>query len=584
VLTELHIREFALIEELRAEFGPGFTTITGETGAGKSIIIDALSAAVGDRVPADIIRTGADAALIEAAFDASEAPKALAAAAEAGVEADADGVLILTRVLGGAGRHKCRVNGRSVPLGVLREIGDRLVDIHGQHEHQALIREGNHLQFLDEFAGTEHLARRAEYVQAYRAVVEARGDRDRLAQAARERFQQLDLIRFQVGEVDAAGLSPDEEAQLLALRDRLANAEKLREGVVAAHGLLGGEPEEGLAAVDAARETLRILQELGALDRGLQQPAASLETAVFQLEDVAAALGQYLEQIEADPAALDDVEQRLVLISRLKRKYGETVADVLRFADEARGKLSDLEGADERLAELGEEIERRAAEAGRIARQLSASRRESAARLSGALTHEIQSVGMKHGKLEVELQRHSAADGLPDEEGERWTANETGIDVCRFLFSANPGEPLKPLAAVASGGELSRIMLVLKSLCSRGHEIPTVVFDEIDAGIGGHATHAVGRRLAQVSRRAQVLCVTHLPQIARLADHHLRADKLTTGGRAHVEVHQLGEQERVSELARMLGARPRDRAALEHAAELLTDGAAERADARKASL
>ena len=584
MLTELHIREFALIEELRAEFGPGFTTITGETGAGKSIIIDALSAAVGDRVPADIIRTGADAALIEAAFDASEAPKALAAAAEAGVEADADGVLILTRVLGGAGRHKCRVNGRSVPLGVLREIGDRLVDIHGQHEHQALIREGNHLQFLDEFAGTEHLARRAEYVQAYRAVVEARGDRDRLAQAARERFQQLDLIRFQVGEVDAAGLSPDEEAQLLALRDRLANAEKLREGVVAAHGLLGGEPEEGLAAVDAARETLRILQELGALDRGLQQPAASLETAVFQLEDVAAALGQYLEQIEADPAALDDVEQRLVLISRLKRKYGETVADVLRFADEARGKLSDLEGADERLAELGEEIERRAAEAGRIARQLSASRRESAARLSGALTHEIQSVGMKHGKLEVELQRHSAADGLPDEEGERWTANETGIDVCRFLFSANPGEPLKPLAAVASGGELSRIMLVLKSLCSRGHEIPTVVFDEIDAGIGGHATHAVGRRLAQVSRRAQVLCVTHLPQIARLADHHLRADKLTTGGRAHVDVHQLDEQERVSELARMLGARPRDRAALEHAAELLTDGAAERADARKASL
>ena len=583
MLTELHIREFALIEDLRVELEPGFTTITGETGAGKSIIIDALSAAVGDRVPADSIRTGADAALVEATFDASEAPKALAAAAEAGVEADADGGLILTRVLGAAGRHKCRVNGRSVPLGVLREIGDRLVDIHGQHEHQALIREENHLQFLDEFAGAEHLARRAECAPAYRAVMEARADRDRLAQAARERFQQLDLIRFQVSEIDSAGLSSDEEAELLVLRGRLANAERLREGVVAAHALLGGEPEEGLAAVDAARETLRVLQELGALDRGLQEPAASLETAAIQLEDIAAALGHYLEQIEADPATLDEVEQRLVLISRLKRKYGDTAADVLRFADEARARLSDLESADERLAELGEEIERRAAEAGRLASQLSASRHEAAARLSEALTHEIQSVGMKHGKLRVDLQRRSAADGLPDGGGERWAANETGIDACRFLFSANPGEPLKPLAAVASGGELSRIMLVLKSLCSRGHEIPTVVFDEIDAGIGGHATHAVGRKLAQVSHRAQVLCVTHLPQIARLADHHLRADKLTAGGRAHVEVHQLGEEERVPELARMLGARPGDKAALEHAAELLTDGAGERAGARKAS-
>ncbi len=582
MLTELFIREFALIEELRVEFGPGFTAITGETGAGKSIIIDALSAAVGDRIAADAVRTGAESAVVEATFDASEAPKAVAAAAEAGVEPDADGLLILTRVIGAAGRHKCRVNGRTVPLSVLREIGDRLVDIHGQHEHQALIHERSHLQFLDEFAGVAHLVRRAEYAEAYRAVAEARRARDRLAQAARERFQQLDLLRFQVSEIDSANLSPGAEDELLATRGRLANAEKLREGAVLAHALLGGEPEEGLAAVDAAREALRNLQELAALDRGLQEPAASLEAAIYQLEDVVAALADYGEGIEADPAQLDEIEQRLALIARLKRKYGDTVEDLLRFAEEARGRLADLESADERLAELDAEVERLASGAGRIAVELSAERQKAGAKLSDALTREIAEVGMKHGKLAVDLQREASPEGLPDGEGGRWAADETGIDACRFLFSANPGEPLKPLAAIASGGELSRIMLVLKSLCSRGHEIPTVVFDEIDAGIGGHATHAVGQKLAQVSRRAQVLCVTHLPQIARLADHHLRADKRTAAGRAQVEVRPLDDEGRVAELARMLGARAGDKAALEHAAELLADGEAERAGARKA--
>jgi DNA repair protein RecN (Recombination protein N) len=582
VLTDLTIREFALIEELRVEFGPGFTCITGETGAGKSIIIDALSAAVGDRIAADSVRTGSESALIEATFDASDTPKALAAAAEAGVEADADGILILTRTVGAAGRHRCRVNGRAVPLSVLRGIGDRLVDIHGQHEHQALIREESHLQFLDEFAGVEHLARRAEYARLYRTLMEVRSDRDALAQAARERIQQADLLRFQVGEIDSAGLSPGDEKTLLTTRARLANAERLREGAQLTHGLLAGEPAEGLAARDAVREVLRLLQELSAFDPTLGEPAAALEVAAYQLDDVAAALSRYVESVEADPAGLDEVEQRLALIGRLKRKYGDTVEEILGFAEEARGRLGDLEGADERIAELGVEAERLAAEAGRLAVGLSSARQEAAARLSAALSREIAEVGMRHGRLHVDLERRPAADGLPDGEGSSWAADPRGTDQCRFLFSANPGEPLKPLAAVASGGELSRVMLVLKSLCSRGHEIPTVVFDEIDAGIGGHATHAVGRKLARVSRRAQVLCVTHLPQIARLADHHLRADKRTVGGRAHVEVRALPDDERVAELARMLGAREGDRAALEHAAELLEAGVSERTGARGA--
>jgi DNA repair protein RecN (Recombination protein N) len=576
VLTELHIREFALIEELRIELGPGFTTITGETGAGKSIVIDALSAAVGDRTVADAVRTGAEQAVVEAVFDASRAPKALAAAAEAGIEADADGTLILTRVVSTSGRHRCRVNGRSVPLSLLREIGDRLVDIHGQHEHQALIRDENHLQFLDGYAGPDLLAVRTEYGQAFAELLAARTAREKLAAAARDRLREVDLLRFQAEEIRSAGLSADEEEELLATRARLANSERLREGAQSAHALLSGAAEEGLGALDAVREALRRVQELAALDRGLEELAASLETTAYQLEDSAATLLDYLDRIEADPATLDEIEERLALIARLKRKYGESVPEVIRFGEQSAARLTELDSADERLAELEAEVKRLETEAGALAVKLSALRQTAAGQLGKALTGSLADVGMKHGKLEVQLSRTPAADGLPDERGARWQADERGIDGCRFLFSANPGEPLKPLAAIASGGELSRVMLLLKSICSRGHEIPTVVFDEIDSGIGGQATHAVGSKLAELSRRTQVLCVTHLPQIARVADRHFHVAKSTSGGRTRVTLGALDDERRVAELARMLGAREGDRAALEHAAELLA-GARQRA-------
>jgi DNA repair protein RecN (Recombination protein N) len=572
VVTELHISQFALIEELRIELGPGFTTITGETGAGKSIVIDALSAAVGDRVGAEAVRTGAEQAVIEATFDASGAPKALAAAAAAGVEPDADGTLILTRVVSAAGRHRCRLNGRAVPLSVLREVGDRLVDIHGQHEHQALIRDENHLQFLDGYAGGELLAVREAYAQAFGELAGAKTARERLAAAARDRLREVDLLRFQVEEIRAAGLSVGEEEQLLATRERLANLERLREGALGAHGLLTGASEEGLGALDAAREALRRVQDIAALDRGLEELAASLETAAYQLEDAAGRLARYLDEIEAEPDALDEVEQRLVLIQRLRRKYGDSVADVVRFGEEAGGRLAELDRADERLAELATEVAERETEAAALAEKLSGLRARAGRKLGQALTSALGDVGMEHGRVDVELTRLPDPDGLPDPRGGRWLADARGIDQGRFLFSANPGEPLKPLAAIASGGELSRVMLLLKSVCSRGHEIPTVVFDEVDAGIGGQATHAVGNKLAELSRRTQVLCVTHLPQIARRADQHFHVAKATRDGRTRVSLEPLEHDGRVAELARMLGAREGDRAALQHAAELLERG------------
>ena len=573
MLTELHIKQFALIEELRLELGPGFTAITGETGAGKSITIDALSAAAGDRVASDSVRTGADQAIVEATFDASAAPRALQAAAEAGIEPDPDGALILTRIISASGRNRCRVNGRSVPLGALRAIGDRLVDIHGQHEHQALIREENHLRFLDAFGGDDIASLQARYAEAFSAFREARAARDALAAAARDRLQELDLLRFQLQELDAAGLSADEEDELLATRRRLANAERLREGALTVRDLLSGGAEDGLAAVDAVREALTQLLELAKLDTGLEGAATSLETTAYQLEDLAGRVDDYLEAIDADPAALDDIEDRLALISRLKRKYGDSVADILEYAETARRKLSDLENADDRLAELNEELAELAQAAGGHALKLSGTRAKAAKALAESLTADLADVGMPEGRLEAELTRASDERGLPDGRGGVWAANETGIDLCRFLFSANPGEPLKPLSAIASGGEMSRVMLLLKSLCTRGHEIQTVVFDEVDAGIGGRATHAVGAKLAELSGRTQVLCVTHLPQIARLADGHFHADKQTAAGRTHVSVGRLDDEERVAEIARMLGAREGDKAVLEHAEELLGDAA-----------
>ncbi len=582
MLTELYIKEFALIEELRVELAGGFMAITGETGAGKSITIDALSAAIGERVPPDSVRTGADQAIVEATFDATNAPKALEAATEAGVEPDAENTLILTRIVSATGRTRCRVNGRSVPLSALRSIGDRLVDIHGQHEHQALIHDENHLRFLDAFGGSAVKKRLDAYAEGYASFREAKAARDALAAAARDRLQEVDLLRFQLEELDAAGLKPDEEDDLLVTRGRLANAERLSEGAMVARDLLTGESDEVLSAVDAVREAVGRLADLTKLDASLDELSASLETTAIQLEDIAGRVSDYAEGIEADPSGLDAIEQRLALISRLKRKYGDSVAELIAHAESARQKLHDLENADDRLAELDADLKVLAAEAGALAAQLSAARGDAAKRLGDALTRDLADVGMQEGQLSVELSRVADERGLIDGENGPWQADETGIDQCQFAFSANPGEPMKPLASIASGGELSRIMLLLKSLCSRGHEIETVVFDEVDAGIGGQATHAVGRKIADLSRRAQVLCVTHLPQIARLADRQFHADKHVVDGRTVAAVRALADDERVTEIARMLGAGEGDRAALEHAAELLADAEAQRASAEKA--
>lgn len=574
MLRELRIEDFALIDRLEIAFGPGFTVFTGETGAGKSIIIDALNAALGERVGAEAIREGADSARVEGTFDLPASEHAPAAAREAGLGSE-DATVALSRTIA-PGRSTYRLNGQTRSLAALRAVSVGLADIHGQHEHQTLIHEENHLRFLDTYGSPEHLKLVEEYRSAYAELSEARRALERLVMDERTRAQRLDLLRFQVQEIEEAGLAPDEEEQLSAERERLLHTEKLRTGVGEAYAALEGEMDEEGGALHALQRASETVAELAEIDAELAPSAQGLREAAYQAEEASRALRDYVERLEADPQRLEQIEARLHLIAGLKRKYGDSVRDILKHLDEAAAEVEALEGAEQSAEELEARIGPLAEAAGRVAQALSAARRELAERLAGHVEQELRPLGMDKARFEVQIEADADEAGLPDDQGRRWAADATGIDRVRFMLSANVGEPLRPLAKVASGGELSRLMLVFKSICSRGAEIPTIVFDEIDVNIGGHTAHAVAEKLVAVSKHAQVLCVTHLPQIARLADRQIRVEKAVQGGRTVVRATELSETERVQELARMLGDKEAATVARQHAEEMLKEASAVR--------
>lgn len=575
MLRELAVENFALIGTLRLAFGPHLTVLTGETGAGKSIIIDALSAALGERVGADSIRGGESTARVEAVFDASDAPRALEALERLGLRDGEDPTLILSREIT-SGRSSYRVNRRATTQAVVQELGRYLVDIHGQHEHQALIHESNHLSFLDALGGPQHLSLRQAYEAEFAQFQAVRQALHSLRQGERERAQRLDMLRFQVAEIEAAALQPEEEEQLAAERTRLVHAERLRQGAGSVRELLDGETLEGVSAVAALETAARQLRNLAPADPQLGRLAEEVEGAAVIVAEAVHSLGRYLQELEAEPERLEQVEQRLEDIARLKRKYGDSVAEIIAYGQRAAAELAQITDAEETEAQLTRELEQRRARAGELAEQLSASREQLARRLEELVVGELAGLGMEAAALVVELTRTEDPDGLCGKDGRRYAADSRGCDTCRLLFSANAGEPVRPLSKVASGGELSRLMLVFKSLCSRGAEIPTIVFDEIDAGIGGRVAHAVGQRLAQVSDAAQVLCVTHLAQIARVANHHVVVTKQVADGRTTVQARTVEGEERVAEVARMLGAQEDDDTARQHARELLESAATNR--------
>ena len=584
MLAELSIQRFALIEELTIAFEPGFCVLTGETGAGKSIIIDAITGVLGGRLPSESIRTGESEARIEAVFHAPDCARARAALQEAGIDPEPDGTIILTRQVSHQGRGRCWANGRPVTLTVLRAVGDHLVDVHGQHEHQTLIHERNHLEFLDGFGGPDHQASRASFAELFGRRDAVRAELEELRASERETYQRLDLLRFQVQEIDAAGLSPGEEDSLKTERRRLANAERLHELASGAGRLLSGDAEGAGSALEAlglAEEQVRALVEL---DPDARELSDGLATAVAAANETWRQLSHYAEMIEFDPVRLEEVEARLNEITRLKRKYGDTVEEVLRLRDEAARVVETIECSEERVGELEEQFRALTEQVGAAAEKLSAARAKLAKQLAGTVESELGRLGMPKARFRVAMERQDDEHGAPGSDGRRHAVTRRGIDQVHFEMSANPGEDLRPLARIASGGELSRLMLAFKSICSRGGEIPTLIFDEVDAGIGADTARAVAEKLAEVSRKAQVLCVTHFPQIACKADVHLRVDKQVRGGRSVVGATSVQGDERRHEIARMLGGTDGVEAVEEHAAELLATAQREKARIRRSAV
>ncbi|MGD9497773.1 MAG: DNA repair protein RecN [Armatimonadota bacterium] len=570
MLRTLRIENFALIDELELALGPGLTALTGETGAGKSIIVDALNAALGERVTSEAIRGGAESARVEAAFDLSDAPAARAAAAAAGIAGEKG--IALTRIIA-AGRSYYQINGRPSSMADLRAIGEHLADIHGQHEHQALIHERHHRGFLDAFGGPEHHKLLAAYQEVYGRLSEARRARRQLATDERTRAQRLDLLRFQVREIEQAALAPDEDEELSAQRERLLHFERLRGGALEAYQAL---EDEASGALGPLRRAAQVAQELAAIDARLAESAEALADAAVRSEEAARDLRRYLEGLEEETGRIDEVEARLSLIAGLRRKYGDTVRDILAYREQAAQEMARLEGAEQSAEELERQIDELLQEAGERAEALSQSRRALAERLAQRVEEELRPLGMERARFEVQLEADADEAGLPDAQGRRWAADAGGIDRVRFMFSANPGEQLRPLSKVASGGELSRVMLTFKSLAAVGSAVPTIIFDEVDANIGGRTALAVAEKLVMVAARAQVLCVTHLPQIACMADRQISVSKRVEGERTIIGVTELEGEERVAEVARMMGEGETAGTARRHAAEMLAEAAQSR--------
>lgn len=568
MLREIHIQNYAVIDNLAVEFGPGLNLLSGETGSGKSILVDALGLALGGRTSSEVIRTGEERALVTAVFSAEGKAPWADWLDEYGVAASEEGDLILRRELQAGGRSRMLVNDQPVTLAAVRELARRLVEMHGQNEHVALFARDAQLRLLDQFAGAEAELAAVRIRQVRRQQLEQ--ELEGLSHNEQERLRTLDLLGFQARELDQAKLRPGEDTELEEERKILSNLEKIR---AAAAGAFEELYEGEGAAITRLAGAVRQLEDLQRYDSSAGAEIEPLASAKAAVEDVAAFLRNYLGRLEANPARLEEIEDRLALIDRLKRKYGSSVEAILAFAEETRQRLASLEHADERREAVRRDLAQAAAEYRQAADALSAKRREAAARMVKLVRAELAQLGMERTRLEVHF------DNSPDIHG-----GATGIDAIEFRISPNPGEEPRVMEKIASGGEISRLMLALKTVAgqarigrgarSGGSSDITFVFDEVDAGIGGRVAESVGQRLKRLARTAQVLCVTHLAQIACFADRHFYVEKAARANRTVTTVNPLrSERQRAEELARMLSGSQITDAVLKHAATMLRQAA-----------
>ncbi|MCC6728912.1 MAG: DNA repair protein RecN [Chthonomonadales bacterium] len=552
MLRTLSIRDFAIIDRLVLEFAPGLNVITGETGAGKSILIGALNLILGGRAGSEMVRAGADRAVIDAVFDIGASPGALGCVADLGFDAE-DGLLYLTRELLSAGKSSARIGGRPAAVAQLKAVGDWLVDLHGQHEHQSLLASARHVDILDEWSGPEAAALRGETALAFEALRALVRERDALKTDERERAHLVDLYAFQTREIAEAALSPGEEEELAQEARRLSNAQKLACSAAAAAQALSGDGAEG--AVQAIAAAARELEEAAALDERLAPLVAAVNGARYELEEASRDLVRYQGSIEDNPKRLEQIETRLEAVRALKRKYGDTIEEVLEFGRQIAARLDALTHREDRGRELDAEISAADACLADRCHALTALRTSQARAFAEAVLAELGDLAMERTRFEAGIE--------PAQRG------PTGADRVEFLIAPNPGEPLRPLARIASGGEMSRVMLAIKGAMARQEPLPTMVFDEIDVGVGGRTAGVIAGKLAALARAAQVLCITHLPQIASRGGSHHFIEKTTASDRTIVSVSTLTADARVQEIARMLGGADVSEVVIQHAREML---------------
>ncbi|MEV5125862.1 DNA repair protein RecN [Streptomyces decoyicus] len=568
----MRIRSLGVIDDAVVELSPGFTAVTGETGAGKTMVVTSLGLLLGGRADPALVRIGAKSAVVEGRISVGPQTPAAVRAEEAGAELD-DGALLISRTLSAEGRSRAHVGGRSVPVGLLAELADDLVAVHGQTDQQGLLRPARQRQALDRYAGDTVAVPLAKYTAAHRRLRAVATELDELTTRARERSQEADLLRFGLDEIAEAEPQPGEDTELAAEAERLGHAEALASAATAAHAALAGNPEdpEGIDATTLVAGAHRALEAVRSHDQELSALAERLGEIGILMADVAGELASYADGLDADPLRLAAVEERRAALNHLTRKYGQDITAVLAWSEESAGRLAELDGDDDRIGELAAERDALRAELGELAQTLTDARAASAQRFADAVTAELAELAMPHARVTVEIRQTEVpedADGI--EVGGRTVAyGPAGADEVELLLAPHPGAPPRPIAKGASGGELSRVMLAVEVVFAGSDPVPTYLFDEVDAGVGGKAAVEVGRRLARLAKSAQVVVVTHLPQVAAFADRQLLVAKTNDGSVTRSGVKVLEGEERVRELSRMLAGQEDSETARAHAEELL---------------
>lgn len=536
MLLELHINNFALIDRLDISFSSGLNILTGETGAGKSIIIDSVNFVLGERQTRDIIRTGQESAYVEGVFD-TKSSELCEMLKDNGIEEE--DITILSREINLGGRSIARINGRTVTLGTLKQVGRLLIDIHGQHEHQSLLDEEKHIYILDSFCPASFKTLKAEYVEHYSRLTQVEAKLQKLKTDDQYKLRRMDLISFQINEISDANLVSGEDSELVKRKAILTNSEKIYQSLSNVYEQLysGGESK---SAYDNIGGSIVLLEGISCFDEKLKEYKLTLEDIYYRMEDVLQEIRAYRDGVEYNQEELDQIEQRLDLINMLKRKYGNTIEDILEYKSKISLEMEQMERSEEIISELEKEKSGITEKLKSLASSMTLVRQETAEELKAQVEDELKYLGMEKAvfKAEILIRRE---------------LNQNGQDDVAFLLTANPGEPLRPLSRVASGGEMSRIMLALKSVMADIDRIPTLIFDEIDTGISGRTAQAVGERMCSIARNHQLLCVTHLPQIAAMADTHFKIEKMVNNEVTTTNVTRLSDEEQIEELGRLLG-------------------------------